>query len=234
MAISLIATVSADAASGNPSVTHGLTIMSGDVIVATINANGVANTVTDNNGGTSFSSRDFVDNPDSARYYCFDRVCGGSEPSSYAFTLGSSNRWSMVLRQYRGVDSSIWDVAPSNTTEQTGSGDLTANFTSVSSTVSGAMALCLMADDFTPTLTTFSSVDNSFGNVKSEGGQQFQSTADKLLGAAGAIGTTTITCATSSSISWCGWLVALKPATSVFIAKQPLLIGSVAVQRAQL
>lgn len=188
--------------------------MSGDVVVATINANGTSNTVTDNNGATSLTSRDFIDNPDSARYYVFDRVCTGSEPATLNFTLGTSARWSVVLRQYRGVDSSIWDVAPSGTTANTGSGDLTGELASITTATNGAVALALLSDDFNPTVTTFSSIDNGFGNVLTEAGQQFQTTADKTITTAGAVGITTITCTTSATISWSGWLCALKPASA--------------------
>jgi len=49
MAISRVGTASADGSSTAVSVTHGLTILSGDVIVAGIHVNGNP-TVTDNNG----------------------------------------------------------------------------------------------------------------------------------------------------------------------------------------
>lgn len=220
MSISLIATASADGGSGNPAITHGLTFVSGDVVVATINANGASNTVTDNNGATALSPRDFIENPDSARFYVFDRVCTGSEPATLNFTLGTSARWSIVIRQYRGVDSSIWDVAPSGTTANTGSGDLTGELASITTATNGAVALALLGDDFTPTITTFSSIDNGFGNVLSEAGQQFQTTADKAIATAGAVGTTTITCTTSATISWVGWLCALKPSSAATLEQE--------------
>lgn len=230
MAISLVASVSTDAASGNPAITHGLTFLSGDVVIATINANGASNTVTDNNGATSLTSRDFIENPDSARYYVFDRVCTGSEPATLNFTLGTSARWSVVIRQYRGVDSSIWDVAPSVTTANTGSGDLTGELASITTATNGAVALALLSDDFNPTVTTFSSIDNGFGNVLSEAGQQFQTTADKTITTAGAVGITTVTCTTSATITWGGWLCALKPASetdpNIDTVRNPEYVGS--------
>lgn len=210
MSITPIAQVSQDAASGNISFTHGLTIVAGDVLVAFINVNGAGNTVADNNGATPFTEDDHAANPDSASAYIFRRVCGSSEPSAYAFTLGSSNRRSIQIRQYRGVDSSVWDVAPSASTRDTGSGDTTAEAPSINIATAGACSLVFMADDFTPTTTTFSSINNSYGNVKSETGQQYQVGADKTGLSTGATGITTIT--SSANVAWIAWQVALKPA----------------------
>lgn len=211
--ISLIATTSADAASGNVSITHGLTIQANDVIVATVNANLAGNTVTDNNGSTPFTVDDFGENPDSARFYVFHRVCGGSEPSAYNFTLGSSDRWSIVLRQYRGVDPfNVWDIAPGAGSRSTGTGDTTAEAPSGTISNAGACGLVLMGDDFAPTTTTFVSVDNGYGNVKSESGQEYQATADKLGLLPGSTGITVIT--SSATVTWVIYQVALKPEPS--------------------
>lgn len=213
MAISFIAATSADAATGNVSITHGLSITSGDVIVATINANGAGNTVTDNNGSTAFTADHNTANPDSGSYYVFSRVCGGSEPATYSWTLGSSNRWSVVLRQYRGVDATIWDVAPGASTVTTGLVSATAVASSITIATSGACGLVLMGDDAFPTTTTFTSIDNSYANTQSETGQQYQTTSDKLGLSTGSTGATTVT--SSANVSYVIYQVALKPAASV-------------------
>lgn len=210
MSISPIAIASTDQASGNISFTHGLTLLSGDVLVAFINVNGAGNTVTDNNGSTAFTEDDHAANPDSATAYVFRRVCGSSEPSAYAFTLGSSNRSSISLRQYRGVDSSVWDVAPSASTRSTGSGDTTAEAPACTIATAGACGLVLMADDFLPTTTTYSSINNGYANVRSEEGQEYQVTADKTGLSTGSTGVTTIT--SSANVAWVAWQCALKPA----------------------
>lgn len=213
MAISIIATVSADAGSGNPSITHGLTILSGDKLVAIVNANGASNTVTDNNGSTAFTNDDWGENLDSARTYIFSRVAGSSEPSSYNWTLGSSNRWSVIIQQTRGVDDAIWDVAPSAANRAIANdGDATAEAPAITIATSGAMGMVLMGDDLFPTTTTFSSVNNSYTNAVSEAGQQLSVIATKEGLSTGSTGVTTITC--SANISYVIWQVALKPATA--------------------
>lgn len=215
MTISLIGTASTDASSGTAvSLTHGLSIQSGDVIIATVNANGSGNTVTDNNGSTAFTTDHYADNPDSARYYVMHRVAGASEPSSYAFTLGSSGRWSIVVRQYRGVDSSVWDVAPSADSLNTGTSLATglAVADSITIATSGACGLVLMGDDFNPTTSTYSSIDNDYGNAAYEAGAQYQATADKLNLSTGATGDTTLT--SSYKVAYAIYQVALKPSAA--------------------
>lgn len=217
----VIATVSTDQASGNINFTHGLTLLAGDVLVGLVNINVAANTIVDNNGSTPFTLRDSAANPDSGTAYVIERVCGASEPSAYAFTLGTSARSSISLRQYRGVDtSSIWDVAPSASTRSTGSGDTTAEAPACTIVTDGAVGLVLMADDFAPTTTTYSSINNSYGNVQSESGQQYQVTADKPGLTPGSTGVTTIT--SSANVSWVAWQVALKP----IAPKLPVYVAS--------
>lgn len=215
MAISLVATASTDSASGNPSITHGFTIASNDVIVGFVNVNGVGNTATDNNGSTAFTETTHGDQPPagSAVMYIFHRVCGASEPSSYAFTLGSSDRSSIVLRQYRGVDSSVWDVAPSGSNISTDdTGGTTSTCSAITILTSGACGIVAMGDDFNPTTTTYSSINNSYGNVKSESGQQYIVTADKLGLSTGSTGTTVIT--SGATVRTVQWQMALKPSST--------------------
>jgi hypothetical protein len=209
MTISLIATASTDAATGNVAITHGLTIAAGDVIIALVNGNGSGQTTTDNNGATPFTSADSAANPDSATAYVFYRVCGDGEPSTYNFTQGSSSRWSIILRQYRGVGSTVWDVAPAAANRAAASSAATAVAPAITIATTGAAGLVLMADDRYPTTTTYTSVDNSYGNAKSESGQQYTATVDRLDLSTGTTGTTTIT--SSAYVSYVIWQCALKP-----------------------
>lgn len=215
MAISLVGTASTDASTGTAvSLTHGLTITPGDVVIATINCNGSGNTVTDNNGTSAFTASHSKANTDSATLAVFHRVAGASEPSAYAFTLGASGRWSIVVRVYRGVDISVWDVAPGASTcrvAPTTAGEGPALAPSITIITPGACGLVLLGDDLSPTTTTYVSVDNGYGNARSESGQQYQATVDRLGLATGATGITSVT----SSATTCSvvYQVALKPAS---------------------
>ena len=212
MTISLITTASNDNNTGtSASVTHGFTISSGDVIIASVHANNAGNNATDNNGSTPFTLADGANTPTSSYMTLFSRVCGASEPSSYAFTI-SNARWSVVLRQYRGVDSSVWDVTPAAGNRTTGNFVATAVSASITIVTDQACGLVWSCDDNTPTTTTYSSINNSYANVKSESGQQYQVTADRLGLSTGTLGATTIT--SSGNVTYVMWQAALKPAAA--------------------
>jgi hypothetical protein len=216
MAISLVGTASADAGSGTAvSVTHGLTINSGDVVVAAVHSNGTANAVSDNNGAYAFTADTNGATPDSSTVYIFSRVAGGSEPSAYAFTLGASNRWAAIVRVYRGVDAAIWDVAPASASKGTTSFEVTpAEITLPDITVAaGACGLVFAGDDFAPMASYFSAIGNSYGNEKQETEQQCLGSWDRLGLSAGAMGSTTATVANTNASS-VGWQCSLKPAAA--------------------
>lgn len=212
MSISFIAKASADggSASTTADITHGLTLLSGDILIAALNINGTT-TPTDNNGSTPFTDDHSTANPDTANFFIKHRVCGASEPAAYHWNLSPATRWCVVLRQYRGVDLvNIWDVAPSASSRSTAANQATAISPSLTILGGGSAALALMGDDFAPTTTTFTSIDNSFGNTGNESGQQYVSTADKLGLVPGSVGTTTIT--SSANVSYVFYLVSLRAA----------------------
>src|SRR3972149_1043029 len=117
--VAYIAGVAGVGTTGTISITHGLTIQAGDVIVVTITANGDAGTLVDNNGATPFTKEFGEQQPGSgasAYYSIFSRVCGSSEPSAFAFTLGGTfdGPSEITVPQFRNVDpQQRWEVAPS-------------------------------------------------------------------------------------------------------------------------
>lgn len=85
--------------------THGMTISSGDLILAFVNVN--ANpTVTDNNGANNFTKIDDFEASTTGMVSCWYRVAGASEPSSYAFTLNASQPWHLTIVRVTGADTS--------------------------------------------------------------------------------------------------------------------------------
>src|SRR3990167_808039 len=99
--------------SAAPSITHGLTINSGDTVLITGNANASGNTWGDNNGSTPLTI-DFQETGSGTNTYAImSRKAGASEPASYAFTLASSQAWSLTIRVFSGGHAStMWNIAP--------------------------------------------------------------------------------------------------------------------------
>ena len=128
------------------SITHGINIQENDVIIAFIHINGTDNTITDNNGSYAFTDSLQENSVDSSRYSIQYRVAGASEPATYNWTAVTSNAWSVIVRVFRNIDTtSVWDVAPSGSTKNSGTG---TTVTAPSITVSDkSMGLVLSLSD---------------------------------------------------------------------------------------
>ena len=127
MAITHIDSAENGAANGTAmTITHGFTILDGDVIVAYCSNNGLTSGVVDNNPGFEFTERygtDYAGGSPSAHLILQERVCGPSEPAVYNWTASDNNRWGIILMQFRGVDDmDPWDILPSVAAENTGGG----------------------------------------------------------------------------------------------------------------
>lgn len=193
MALAHVNSATNGAASGTAiTCTAPAGIAAGDILVAVFNNNN-AITVTDNNGATPFTQalarRSY--NTDSAGYTIWYRVAGGSEPATYAFTGSGSDRWTIIISAYRGGNTStIWDVAPSATTEGLDSASPYAT-NSLTTGIDGAMIIALAFGD-TATGTFDGTPADSFTSRQNNSGEELIALADKLFGAAG----------TQASVSW--------------------------------
>jgi len=207
MAISVIGKASASGSGSALAVTHGLTILSGDVVVAFLSEDGAGVTFTDNNGATPCTEAYTASTSDTSTASIWKRVAGASEPSAYAFTGSVSAGWSIEVRVFRGVDATVWDVAPSASTDDTG-GSTTATAPSIDIVTAGALAIVMFEADSSS--LTFSSVTNSFADLYGVAAGRVQATAIKEGLSAGALGSTAATL--SASDTWIAIHMALKPA----------------------
>ena len=197
-------------ASGAITITHGLTIAAGDVLIAFVVTARNAGTMADNNGDYAFTEDyDWLDTTNGESHAVYSRVAGSSEPSSYAWATAAWWTYCVILLQFSGVDSDdIWDVPPSDATRD-GSWGATATADSQTTTVDGALALFFVQGGG----QNVTDPTNSFGDGVG------QNTADpkswvffKSIASAGAIGSTSATL--SGDTAWRTHLLALTPAAS--------------------
>jgi hypothetical protein len=197
---------------------HGLTILSGDVLVVAINKNDSSNIVfTENNGSTPFDAG-YAEGygVDTGGAYCVrHRVAGGSEPSSYAWTISASERWAVLLLQFRGVDTTTpWDIAPAVATRQEGSSG-TPTAPAMTTTVADTMGLILICVDKS-NADVGSPPSNSYADEVVTGTSQLFGSHRRLWASPGDTGTTTQTY-NASGDGYAIFQVALKPATSGYV-----------------
>jgi hypothetical protein len=147
-ALILVGSGGNSAASGTAvSVTHGLTISSGDLVLAIVHANGVSTGVTDNNGGYAFTE-EVESGGTSFTRAVYWRIAGSSEPASYAWTLATSQRWAAIVFVFSpqsgtSIAADPFDVAPLTVTDSGGVDIGTATAPGISAGVSSAMIIAV-------------------------------------------------------------------------------------------
>lgn len=168
-------------------------IQANDFLIAVVHWNGPPGTISDNNGADAFTSilanREY--NGPSAQVDVFYRVADGGETGSFSFT-SDSNRWCVVVAAYRGVDTSDpWDVAPSASTENTGSGTATQTTKSVTTNSDNAWAVTFAVNDSNSVSFTGTPGD-SFITRENNSGEQLLGYADKEI----------VSATTQSAVNW--------------------------------
>ena len=212
MAISEVGSAVAGGSGTAVSVTHGLSIAANDIVVVALHSD-AASTQTDNNGAYPLTKPYGIGTPgDVSTTSVWVRVAGASEPAAYAFTLGATQNWSIVVRVFRGCDPSvIWDVTPAAARTATGT-SITLTAPTMTITNAGAMGVCAFFADRTG---VFSNITNSYGTEVMHGTAlpgRLVSTFIRANLSAGATGTTS--CDLSSSDDWAAYQFALKPAAA--------------------
>ena len=158
--ISFIAEAHNNANSAAPAVTHGLTLVNDDVLIALVHTNNSTEDITDNNGAAAWTSVFGEDGLSGTHSYrIFRRVVDGTEGSAFTFAA-TSNHWGLIVMQWRGVDTaSIFDVTPSATTSNNGGSDSTPignDITVAANTVGIFVAMCDNRGN------TFSAISDSY------------------------------------------------------------------------
>lgn len=193
---------SSSAGSSTPNITHGRTLLVGDVIYIFIHANGSSITCADNNGATP--TTELWDGPgetgSSNSVSIYRRVCGAAEPANYTFNLSSSTGWNLLLKQFRGC---YWvapeDVAPAAAGKNEGSSGTTATSASVNTLTGEAISICCFASDGT---TTYSGPTNGYGNLLATASGRNTGMTTKTIPRIGATGTTALTISGAGDDWW--------------------------------
>lgn len=162
-------------------------IQTGDALVAVFNNNNLVYE-TDNNGGTpwtkiypSGTGRSY--NAGSANYSVWTRVAGASEPATFAWTASASDRWEVIVSAYRTVHASIFDVAPSDASENL-RGDVPFATLPITTLTSGAMIIAFALGDGAALVWSSTPAD-SFNSRQNLTGSELAALADKSMPVAG-------------------------------------------------
>ena len=182
-----------NAGSGNdPSITHGLTILEDDVIIALVNNNAIGNTVSSNTPGSEFTVLFNSDgsNGNTHSYGILIQRAGASVPASLGAGLLSAVSWGMGGVVLRGVPvGAEIDVSPIEGNEGGGS-STQASFPSISTLTDNAYVLGMAVSDSSNVV--FQTPTNGFTILDQIASGRSLAIIGKSQAAAGDVGATTL------------------------------------------
>lgn len=150
-------------------VTHGQTINSGDLVVVYINVNSAPTITDDGNGSGATFTKEVEEEPvgETCSHALFWKVANGSEPSTYDFTLGTSQHWQAVVKVFTSDGDALIDAAA--TTSITASNTVKLDCDAIDGAVisDNALSIVIGGKDNRELTTpeSYTVADNSFGSV---------------------------------------------------------------------
>jgi hypothetical protein len=193
----------ASGTSGTPSITHGLTIADGDILIAVVHSNN-NKTLTGLDGFTQQATGTV--NGTSGTAFLLSKVASAAEPSSYTFTLNEgSERFSIVLYSIKGGNSaSIFDVTPVGT-ESSGV-QATATVSGITTTSANSLVITNVFQDSSAAIV-YSAPSAGWTEDAQETGSQAAVAYSKVQASAGLVSDFSITC--DASFAQDGWMFAI-------------------------
>lgn len=211
MGASVRASTSNSGSSGTASANKPTGTSSNDVLLAFVHTNG-PRTTSDGNGTTPFTDLlvDRTYNGPSAQLDIYKRIAKTTEPASYSFPLSASDRWSCCIVAIKDADTStIFDVTPSTTTENTGTSSLNVT-KSLVTTTNGCIALSVACND--SNTVTFGTTPSGWDVQANLSGQELMAVVSKYIDVAGTVGSITFNQNTSNG-TWLNNIFSIKQIT---------------------
>lgn len=182
------------------SVTAPTGTTAGDVVIVSVHANNQT-TIADNNGATSFTEdiNDYKPNTSGGHTLSiFSRRIQTGDPTTYAFTIGASGRWSIIADTWQNPNATdIYDVAPSTSNAANADNSSAATINAPAITTNTANAIHVVHGYFD---------DGTAGNPSGPAGytaagadnDEPQGAFYKVIASAGTTGAQTVTGTTSA------------------------------------
>lgn len=158
------------------SVTHGLTINSGNEVFMAVNRND--DTAIDTPTGFT-QILQFTPTGETARVALFKKVAGGSEPATYSTGLNASSAWQAHVRVYTVDQPLNINAAANSDTGTNGVADLIAGAVDGETISDGALSLLIAGKDNSGTVN-YTGADNSYGNVIGDGNGRQTASAHRI------------------------------------------------------
>ena len=152
-----------DSSSGT--ITHGLTINEGDLVVAYVNSNNTGAVAVDAGGALFLDVLNENVAGQTCRQAVFWKVANGSEPSSYRFTFGGSAEYQIIIKVFTSSTDAEVDAAANSAVDATDSQDMVIEAIDGEVISDNAVSIVFAGKDNRGTGGTWATADNSYTGV---------------------------------------------------------------------
>ena len=177
-----------------PSITHGMSIQAGDLLVAYVHINAVQ-TITADQAGWTEAINIRPDAAETCQHAIFWKIATGSEPATYSWQSGYNAEWGAILKQYRpptGYTPQV-DLPASSTYQVSQSTSLPCDAGNGQTISENGLSIKFGGKDNRISTTPYSNATNGYTNVVGHANAQHHAGADQLFPSGGTIPGTLIT-----------------------------------------
>ena len=148
------------------SITHGLTINSGDLVVAYVHTN-ATNSISNDAGGAAWTEAvNETPSSETARQACFWKVAGASEPSSYSWTLNATTNYQIIVYVFTSAADAEVDSAAATHRQSSNSQNMACGAANGAVISDDAVSLIFGGKDSRAGTDSWATVDNSYTGVE--------------------------------------------------------------------
>lgn len=180
MAINYTGGVQVGSSAGVASVTHGMTINAGDLVIAYINCNHEG-AIANDAGGTAWQNPiNEVPSGETTRQALFWKIAGSEEPASYDWTLPAAASFRAIVKVFTSSTSLIVDTAAVSGYSSGSSPSLICNAIDGQVIADGALSIVFGGKDNRAGYDHFTAADNSYTGVIGYSGSQTTGGAHRI------------------------------------------------------
>ena len=163
------------------SITHGLTINSGDLVVAYINCNNTGAISNDAGGAAWANPINEVPSTETARHAFFWKVAGGSEPATYTWTLPASTQYRVIVKVFTSAADAIEDTAAVSARDLSYVPNLVCEATNGVTVADDSLSVVFGGKDNRNPADAYTTANNSYTGVVGDAAEQSAGGAHRIF-----------------------------------------------------
>lgn len=163
------------------SITHGLTINSGDLVVAYINCNNTGAISNDAGGAAWTNPINEVPSTETSRHAFFWKVAGSSEPATYTWTLPASTQYRVIVKVFTSATDAVQDTAAVTTKDASPVSNLVCEATNGITVADDSLSVVFGGKDNRNPADAYTTANNSYTGVVGDAADQSAGGAHRIF-----------------------------------------------------